>query len=405
MLIKEYMPISDSLELEENNEILFAVTRLANRFVEDIAKQYVEPIARKAKDIRTMINIEAVRYRGEDFVSILAIDSTWTKPLVELVIGDLAVIATGYIVVAPAGIGSHGISYIGFRRSNLGDEPSFNRDIELDAKITEFYTAIKKMENSIDLVMLDGSLFFSTIPEFFNPMNISNFIEIKKNMTGVELASIASSVLVKMFRKAKKLNIPIVGVVKRVASRFLAPRLRDISSSEVLDIIVKTNDKFILSLVLQPGEYIVLGGYLDILSQYLSYIVNNFTGEKVRRAQKVLKIIEHCKYSDNILLRELCSYMEDTAIVFYKQIGDSIYPQATRLDIYPKTAINKIVNYAVYNSSQNSVPIPIDFIDRYIRLESSLIKKVYSILKTCVRDPGTLIALSPTNPQKYYLFE
>lgn len=409
MLAEDSPPISDSIELEENYEILYAIASLSNRFVDDVTKRYVEPIVADIEKIRDVLDIRFIgrdENKRDEFVSILSVDSTWTKPFIELVIGDIAVIATGYVIVTPAGMGSYGIEYIGFRRGSLDDEHKFGSDVELDAKIMEFYTALKKIDSYIDLVMLDGSLYFSTIPEFFSPLNVVDIIETKKRLWGPKLASLASAVLIKMFRKAQRLGIPVVGVVKRVASRFLLPIISGSGPRDVEEILIRTNDKFLLSLILRPGEYIVIDSYLDGLAQYLSYIVKKFSGHKVRRAQKVLKILEEsCNSVENLLLNELCSYMKDTAIVFYKQVGDAVYPQAVRLDIYPRTAVEKVVKYAIYNTSQNSVPIPIDYIDRYIRLESTLMKKVYGIIKTYVKSFESLIALSPTNPQKYYLFE
>lgn len=408
MLTEEYISIAESIELEEEGqELVYTIARLANKFVDDISRHYVEPIVDKANNIRDIINVKYVSSNNDkdEFVSILAVDSTWTRPFIELVIGDVAIIVTGFVIAAPAGIGSHGIAYIGFRKGSLEDESRFSNDVELDAKISEFYTVTKKMSSYVDMVMLDGSLYFSTIPEFFNPLNAIDIIDLKRKLSGSKLASLASTALIKMLRKAQTIGIPIVGVVKRVSSKFLLPRISSAGLKDVENILVKTNDKFILSLVLRPGEYIVLESYLDTLKQYLSYIVKRFTGQKVIRAKKVLEILEACTYTENELLYELCNYMENTAIVFYRQIGDAVYPQSVRLDIYPRTFIEKVVNYAIHNTSQNAVPIPIDYIDRYIRLESSVIKRVYTMLKTYIKSPDTFIALSPTNPQKHYLFD
>lgn len=396
---------SDNIEISENQEILYAIAKLANRVVDDIALRYVEPVTSRVSDLRKSLDIKkAGDYRG-DFLSILAVDSTWTKPFVELVIGNIAVIATGYVITTPACISSHGVSYIALRRGYLEDDSRFSSDVELDAKIMEFLTVEKKTSALVDLVILDGSLFFSTIPDFFNPINVVDIASVKARSSGGKLASLASTALIRMLKKVDGLGIPVVGVVKRVSSRFLLPLIHKLDPGKLEDIAIKTNDKFVLSFVLQPGEYIVLGSYLDILREYLSYITKKFTGYKVRRACRVLEILENCNSSSNALLQELCNFMKNTAVVFYKQISDAIYPQAVRLDVYPKTSVEKVVEYAVHNTSQNSVPIPIDYVDRYIRLESTIIRKIYSLLRAYIKSPEALIALSPTNPQKYYVYE
>ncbi|MEM2296834.1 MAG: DNA double-strand break repair nuclease NurA [Ignisphaera sp.] len=402
MLDEDIHPIIDDFGFEENNEILYAVAKIANKVVEDVASRYIDPILKSLNGIRGALNIAVFNGGRDDFASILAVDSTWTKPFVELVVGDIAVISTGYVIVAPAGIGSHGISYIALRRSSI-NESSFNDDVELDAKIMEFLTARKKMAKAVDVVMLDGSLYFSTTPEFFDPLDSVDVIKAKSRLSGPKLASLASTTLIKMLREADASSIPVVGVVKRVSSRFLLPILSNAGLKDVEDVLIKTNDKLLMSFTLRSGEYVVFNSYLEMLKQYLSYEIRKYI--KIKRARKVLEILEKCYSTENTLLQELCSYMDNTAILFYKHLGDSVYPQAIRLDVYPRKAVEKVVSYVMYNTSHNCVPIPIDYVDRYIRLESSFVKKIYRILKAYTKNIETSIALSPTNPQKYYLFE
>lgn len=404
MLGEETAPTSNNIEIEENNEILYAIAKIANKVVNDIANRYVEPIAKNVENVRRILDIKVIKKAEDDFASVLAVDSTWTKPFIELVIGDIAVIATGYVIVAPAGIGSYGIAYIGLRRG-AGEDSKFSNDVELDAKIMEFITAEKKMGNIVDMVMLDGSLYYSTIPEFFSPMNVTDIISFKGRVWGSRLASLASSALIKLLRKADELSVPVIGVVKRVASRFLLPIIAYSGLKDVENALIKTNDKFILSLSLKQGEYVVLDSYLETLKQYLSYITKKYSGVSSIRARKVLEILSECHNAENSMLQELCRYMDNTSTVFYRHVGDAMYPQAIRLDIYPKKAVERVINYAMYNTSQNCVPIPIDYVDRYVRLESFLIKKVYGILRSYVKNVETMTAMSPTNPQKYYLFE
>lgn len=401
MLGEDVYPIIDDAGLEENNEILYAVAKIANKVAEDVAKRYVDPILKNLNSIRSTLNVVVFDGGRDDFASILAVDSTWTKPFIELVVGDIAVISTGYVIVAPAGIGSHGIAYIALRRSI--NESSFNGDVELDAKIMEFLTAKKKMAKAVDMVMLDGSLYFSTIPEFFDPLDSVDVIKTKNRLSGPKLASLASTTLIKMLREADTSSIPVVGVVKRVSSRFLLPILSSAELRDVEDVLIRTNDKLLMSFALKSGEYVVFDSYLELLKQYLSYAIRKYT--KIKRARKVLEILEKCYSTENALLQELCRYMDNTAIVFYRHLGDTIYPQAIRLDVYPRKAVEKVVSYVMHNTSHNCVPIPIDYVDRYIRLESSFVKKIYGILKAYTKNIETSIALSPTNPQKYYLFE
>jgi hypothetical protein len=59
------------------------------------------------------------------------------------------------------------------------------------------------------------------------------------------------------------------------------------------------------------------------------------------------------------------------------------------------------------NTSQNAVPMPIDYVDRFVRLESSAIRRLYKLVLTYSSEVKEVVsvALGLTNPQKSYLYE
>ena len=81
------------------------------------------------------------------------------------------------------------------------------------------------------------------------------------------------------------------------------------------------------------------------------------------------------------------------------------YPQAARLDIYSANRAEEVLDYAMKHTTENNVPEPIDYVDRYVRIDTATIKRTYQILKNAGSSPKALIALSLTNPQKRYLYE
>ena len=81
--------------------------------------------------------------------------------------------------------------------------------------------------------------------------------------------------------------------------------------------------------------------------------------------------------------------------------------QVTRLDVYPRAAVKKVLGYVMENTSQNTVPIPIDYVDMFVRLESSAMRRLYklALIYGGEAKEDISIALGLTNLQKSYLYE
>ncbi|MEM0366175.1 MAG: DNA double-strand break repair nuclease NurA [Acidilobaceae archaeon] len=383
----------------ENPDLLQAFIEVSKKILADIESR-VEVIKANIDSIRGKLYIK--RSNGiysRKYSSILAVDSTWTVPSLELVAGTIAVIISGYVIAAPPYLGDCGVTYV-IHRENAGElSGRFQLEVELDSKLLELITAYGKLDESIDMVMIDGSLFFFTIRDFYDPAKSIDLLADRSRLRGGRLASLVSRALVELLGKSSKLNIPVVGVVKRVSSRFLLPRIFNTWSldSKLLNI----NDKLLSSLILKPGEYIVMDSFYKALIEYLELIKG-----LNRRVSSIIDIVRICDNPPTgTYMEKLCNYMNNTAIVYYKQRGSQIFQQTTRLDIYPRNMVDDVVEYAIENSTQNSVPAPIDYIDRYIRLETTMLKKLYTILRSETKTVELETALGLTNPQKHYLWE
>jgi hypothetical protein len=57
------------------------------------------------------------------------------------------------------------------------------------------------------------------------------------------------------------------------------------------------------------------------------------------------------------------------------------------------------------STTENNVPAPIDYVDRYVRVDSQTIKRLHRLLKTHSVGREVEIALNIANPQKKYLYE
>ncbi|MFZ8793312.1 MAG: DNA double-strand break repair nuclease NurA [Acidilobaceae archaeon] len=392
----EDLEVAGLESLDENPELVLELYKLAMRVGERL-KSTLSVIPENYNTVRDRLGVRRFNEFPSDVLSVLAVDSTWSIPHLELVMGTIAVIVSGYVIVAPQGLGSYGLSFVALRFSG-GDDDRFTLSLELSAKVKEYVTALRQLKRDVDIVMLDGPLYHSMIHEFYIPSRSSNVLEDSRRGSGSKLASHTSRALLDLLDKADSLGVPVAGVVKRVSSKLLLPRLEGLGG--VVDVVRKYNDKLVASLILEPGEYIVIESYLEEFRKYLeAYSLKNVY-------RRILKIIDYCvEAPEDSLERRLCRYMERTAIAFYKHKGGSVAPQATRLDVYPGEDVDKVVAYCMENTTENNVPAPIDYVDRYVRIESQTIKRLHQLLRAHGKGQEVEVALNITNPQKKYLYE
>jgi hypothetical protein len=392
----EDLEVTGLESLDENPELVLELYKLAMRVGERL-KSTLSVIPENYNTVRDRLGVRRFNEFPSDVLSVLAVDSTWSIPHLELVMGTIAVIVSGYVIVAPQGLGSYGLSFVALRFSG-GDDDRFTLSLELSAKVKEYVTALRQLKRDVDIVMLDGPLYHSMIHEFYIPSRSSNVLEDSRRGSGSKLASHTSRALLDLLDKAGSLGVPVAGVVKRVSSKLLLPRLEGLGG--VVDVVRKYNDKLVASLILEPGEYVVIESYLEEFRKYLeAYSLKNVY-------RRILKIIDYCvEAPEDSLERRLCRYMERTAIAFYKHKGGSVAPQATRLDVYPGEDVDKVVAYCMENTTENNVPAPIDYVDRYVRIESQTIKRLHQLLRTHSKGREVEVALNITNPQKKYLYE
>ncbi len=175
-----------------------------------------------------------------------AIDSSYpTPPPLELIGGVMTVLSYGYVGYLNGSYDRYMTGEVVFE-----DVSEFERVITRRAQVRERELAIKLLRDKarggrkggVDLVILDGE-----IPVHPLPYNLP--------VEGGVLARV-TNVVGDLLELAMKTKTPIIGVVKRVRSRFLS-----VLTNECLPM----NDKLIASLVLSNGEYMVLGNYGDIL--------------------------------------------------------------------------------------------------------------------------------------------
>ncbi len=389
-------PFEDEELGDENPELTLKLSRLARKAVEWVSRSVVEPIRSRVEELRKVFRIESVGDTRDSFAAVLAVDSTWSTPPLELVSGSLVVIVAGYVITVPGARGFHGISYVSLGRA-CGDSERFHASIELRSKILELETARKvldRFENVVDLALIDGAMPPAVMyRDFYSPNPCRDPVRDSRGVSGPRLASFVATSLARLVKRVDALDVPLVGVVKRVSSRFLEPFLREHGFNEVANALRRSNDKLVMSYVLKPCEYLVVGTVAEVLEKYLS----------VAKPALLEQFERMCRAGDEVSTT-ICEFAQRTAMVYYRPCTEAMYPQAVRLDVYPADRVPEVVSYAMKNSSHTSVPIPIDLVDRYVRIEASSVRRFHELMKSLVNDPDTLVAIGLANPQKHYLY-
>ena len=345
-----------------------AVMREAEVRVAEIAAR-----ALKLKDVVEKLRSRLVVVKAGDpqrEYRVAAVDSTYTTPYLELVGGRLAVVVAGYVLHPPQASPHYTVSRI------LFDEASDNFDakVEYTSKILERKIALNLLRMKergkidIDLVVLDGPILPHPLP--YRLPRASGTV------------GTLSRVALDLVEKARDTRTSLVGVVKRSYTMFL----KAIYGGET-----SFNDKTILSLLLKPREYTVLGTYKTLIPKLIvSRGSRGGRPEELERFREVLKVSEH---------------VGNITVVFYKSRNPVAYSQATKAEIldFGGYGVDSIVSHLDVNTSMNGVPHYIDQVDEYVRFESRALELIQQILEARLTQlmgvEGYTIS-GYTNPQK-----
>ncbi|MGC8607423.1 MAG: DNA double-strand break repair nuclease NurA [Vulcanisaeta sp.] len=323
-----------------------------------------------------------------------AIDSSYPTPPLELVGGVMTVLSYGYVGYLNGSYDRYMTGEVVFE-----DVGEFERVITRRAQVRERELAIRLLRNKargrkeVDLVILDGE-----IPMHPLPYNLP--------VEGGVLARV-TSIIGDLLDLALKTGVPLIGVVKRVRSRFLS-----ILTNECLPM----NDKLIASLVLNNGEYMVLGSYGDILP---SWVQINYSDCELRKRCKGtgcdnVKELMNRRLNEGLMnLEQVFSgsshsglrMLREIYVVFYKPRNGA---PAVKLEVFNpgnKISIDDIVTYLESQTTDTGYPFLLDRVDEYVRLDPKILDYVRSLIIKGSKDlnPALLTMLQLTNPQKAYL--
>ncbi len=334
------------------------------------SKQIVETIVRKVNTARDRNVFDKVR-RSLRSVGRLepleplegaAVDSTFPpEGGIELVGGLLVGIVAGYLVYR----GAPRIRPFDFMvRALLVETEEEKAKLPLWAKLLErklilnLLEAVERGDLDSKLILIDGEI----VP--YRIVFGKGKSPFRRKLSRLTTATI---------RKAEELGITIVGVIKRSYSHLL---------SALTGVDVPLNDKAIMSLLLDPLEYAVLGDYATILPD----IVNRKEGVGKDVAEAYGRIL----------------------VAFYKPLTGRQAVKVELLD-YGNIGVQRILSMlASMTNPATGLPYPIDLVDEMVRFEARILELLRRRLVASLIEelgPTAAILLAHTNPEKRYVYE
>jgi len=377
---------------EEEEEITPAVVRVlaeSARLADRIARRLMELRELLAEEPGLREALSSVEARGlgsEKPPPGAAVDSTF--PLdggLDLVGGHLVVIVAGYVGFSGACGGGQRCSEA-YARAWFVDSEEARKQVPLRAKMLEKAVTLRLLRGAEAarprLLLLDGELIPYQL--LFKP---------GAAVARSRVLSRLDELTAKVLEVAREKKVTLVGVVKRSYSRLLSARLGRR---------LPMNDKAVMSLLLEPGSYAVLGRFDELLPRYAEILAaeKGLSPEKYRRAVQGR-------------LEERPGYGE-VSVAFYRPTRPVRGGYAVRVEVldYGGYGLERVL--AMLNaltSPATGLPYPVDLVDEYTRIEARVLellrRRVVAHLARLLgaMGPGALTVLAHTNPEKRYIYE
>jgi len=328
-------------------------------------------------------------------LNIYAVDSSYGSPPLELVGGVFTVVAYGYVGLSNGMQDKFVTGALFFSDTREADVSRFSALLE-KRMATRLLEAKLRGEKNIDLLVLDGEIALHPLP-FNLAAGGGKYEEVNK-------------IINNMLRAASASRTSIVGVAKRVRSRYL---------STLAGRCLPVNDKITASTFLRPGEYFSLGKLRDLLPRYVAIhyadceggsekesILRCYRGEPAKLSARGERLCRRLREFDlnfrQVLESSQYPYLRllgDVEVVYYMPHGHKTAVRAEVLDL-GNLSVDEIVSYlASTTSSVTGYPQVLDAVDQYVRVSPDFVEAVLTALLSKTPKPLTHL-LWPTNMQK-----
>ena len=310
---------------------------------------------------------------------VYAVDSGFTVPPIEIAGGYVWIIQVAEVVM--------GNSCGGPPRIKAYVEHHPDRDLAgVEAKVYEreallrALEAKRKGELGFDIAIVDGEVLTRYGEE----------LEAEASGDALEIMRKATEYTVKALDIAHETGTPVVGVLKRSYSG-------DIKFSHgFFDL--GLNDRTIASIILNHGEYLVLGTYVDLGKRITQQLREKFRDEAPHpRASARARWIEK-------ILNSYRQHAHRVKVVFYKPMLSTV-KLAVKTEIAETSdwSVEKVVSALSKITGNTGFPTPLDYVDALASVRQDLKRLVYELVYSKLyqrnKELATLL-ISLVNPQK-----
>ena len=203
-----------------------------------------------------------------------------------------------------------------------------------------------KKEEEINTLLIDGPI----LPLYLYYIPESRMYDEEKQLL---------SITDKLIRESKKRNITLVGIVKRVRSRFIAKGFRKTLEPEIKENFGKlldiANDKSLGSLILNNSEALIFGRLIGTTPAYESIVTEEEFGG----------------IADKFIRTHPWTQIMDFAILKPKRSRQVISIEA--LD-FADIGFMNILKWVDLHATHTGCPQILDYVDRYVQISSGLIE-------------------------------
>jgi len=326
---------------------------------------------------------------------VYAVDSSYGSPPLELIGGVFTVIAYGYVGRSRQGVDK-------FLGGAVYFEDKDEQDLSRYAALMERRLAARLLRRraeglkDFDVLLLDGELALHPLP-FNLAVPGGKYREVNK-------------VVESLLAAAERAGVTLVGLAKRVRSRYL---------SVLYGGCLPMNDRAAASLVLRPGEYLVLGRLKDVLPRWAEIHYAECEGGRLRDevvrcaregaaagSAKAARLCERLKEFGENFASILSSseyphlrLLGDAAVAYYMPPGSQTAVRVEVLDLGPDLE-ETLAFLAATSSTVTGYPQILDEVDRYVKVTPEFVEAVLMML--IKRAPQKVAnMLLPNNLQKF----
>jgi len=367
-------------ELPVNEEVSGVAPEVVEKVLDRTTTKLVNEVNKIRNilnEIRGVVKSKFTLNTAERFEELCytAVDSSYTAPAIELIGGYLGIVVVSTVLY-------------GLKCSRCSVDAKAYTDLWFSNDLTSTYakyyerlTTLKLLERKkdgeiyFDVLLVDGEIIPRTLTTYLEP--------------GREVLWKVIELTNKVIELADKTDTALVGVLKRSYAR------------DIVNILgfhdLRLNDRAIMSLVLRPNEYLIVGAHCDIY-------------DELRRLKGRLGVNEEwlgarLRWYDALVKNIPTGYA--IKLAFYRA-PKTLYPTATKVEYLTSNSLDEdtLLSSLIHVSTATGIPAPIDYADTLSTITKELRQAVYQkllveIVKRLRAEAKDILPiLSLMNPEK-----